>query len=161
LTDSFDSAFTALLGNEGTYSDSKDDPGGETMWGVTARVARAHGYAGPMRDMPRDVAKAIYQRLYWNPLRCDEYDPRVAFQIFDANVNGGRVIRWMQSAAGAPVDGRMGPATIAAVKATEPRGFIMRFTALRLQYLTVCNDWKAFSAGWAHRIASNLMKGAS
>jgi len=157
----FNKAFTDLIGNEGRYSNDPQDPGGETMWGVTARVARAHGYAGPLRDMPRDTAKAIYHRLYWAPLRCDEYDPRVAFQVFDANVNGGNVVRWMQSAAGAAVDGLMGPRTVAAVKATEPRGFIMRFLALRLQYMTVCRDWRAFSAGWAHRIANNLSRGAS
>ncbi|HIA2409759.1 TPA: glycosyl hydrolase 108 family protein, partial [Burkholderia contaminans] len=34
---SFDDAFEALMGNEGGYSNSPADPGGETMWGITAR----------------------------------------------------------------------------------------------------------------------------
>ena len=34
------------------------------MWGVTERVARRRGYAGPMRDMPRQTAKDIYFSEY-------------------------------------------------------------------------------------------------
>jgi lysozyme family protein len=49
---------------EGGYSNNPNDSGGETMWGVTDRVARANGYAGPMKDMPREVAKNIYFASY-------------------------------------------------------------------------------------------------
>ena len=63
--------------------------------------------------------KAIAKKLYWDPLRLDELDTRVAFQIFDANYNGGHPVIWMQGAAGAKVDGLIGPATIAAVQATD------------------------------------------
>ncbi|CAB3777666.1 hypothetical protein LMG28614_00434 [Paraburkholderia ultramafica] len=44
--DSFEDAFKALIGNEGGYCFNPADPGGETMWGVTARVARSQGYNG-------------------------------------------------------------------------------------------------------------------
>ncbi len=33
--------------------------------GVTERVARAHGFAGAMRDFPREDAARIYRRIYW------------------------------------------------------------------------------------------------
>jgi lysozyme family protein len=158
---SFDDAFDALIGNEGGYSNNRADPGGETMWGVTARVARAAGYAGAMRELPRDTAKAIAKKLYWDPLRLDELDPRVAFQIFDANYNGGHPVIWMQGAAGAKVDGLIGPATIAAVQATDPLRFLLRWNALRLTYFTSLNTWQTFGKGWAHRIANNLSKGAA
>lgn len=82
---SFDGAFDALIGNEGGYSNNPKDPGGKTMWGVAERVARAAGYTGPMRELPRDTAKAIAKRLYWDPLHLDQFDPRVTFQIVDAN----------------------------------------------------------------------------
>ncbi|MBP0589268.1 hypothetical protein J8I87_05960 [Paraburkholderia sp. LEh10] len=158
---SFDDAFDALIGNEGGYSNNSADPGGETMWGVTARVARAAGYAGPMKDLPRDTAKAIAKRLYWDPLRLDELDARVAFQIFDANYNGGHAVIWMQGAAGAKVDGLIGPATIAAVQATDPLRFMLRWNALRLRYFTSLQTWSTFGKGWANRIANNLTKGAA
>lgn len=41
--DNFEDAFRALIGSEGGYSFNPHDPGGETMWGVTARVARSAG----------------------------------------------------------------------------------------------------------------------
>ncbi|MPW17865.1 hypothetical protein GCT13_13195 [Paraburkholderia sp. CNPSo 3157] len=158
---SFDNAFDALIGNEGGYSNNPADSGGETMWGITARVARAAGYTGAMRDLPRDTAKAIAKRLYWDPLRLDELDARVAFQIFDANYNGGHPVIWMQGAAGAKVDGLIGPATIAAVQATDPLKFMMRWNSLRIRYFTSLKTWLNFGKGWANRIANNLWKGAA
>lgn len=158
---SFDDAFDALMGNEGKFVDNPKDPGGATMWGVTERVARAYGYAGPMSELPRDTAKAIAKGLYWDPLKCDEYDPRVAFQIFDANYNGGHPVIWMQGSTGAHVDGLIGPETIAAVKAADPHKFILRWNSLRLSYYTSLKTWPTFGKGWANRIANNLMKGAA
>ncbi|WP_175741444.1 glycoside hydrolase family 108 protein [Burkholderia ambifaria] len=158
---SFDDAFDALVGNEGGYSNNPKDPGGETMWGVTARVARAAGYAGAMKDLPRDTAKTIAKRLYWDPLQLDQFDPRVAFQIFDANYNGGHPVIWMQGAAGAKVDGIIGAATIAAVQSTDPLRFILRWNALRLNYFTSLATWPTFGKGWSRRIANNLTKGAA
>ncbi|MCG1019773.1 MULTISPECIES: glycoside hydrolase family 108 protein [Burkholderiaceae] len=152
----FDDAFDKLIGNEGGYSNNPHDPGGETMWGVTQRVARAWGYTGPMRELPRETAKQIAKALYWDPLHCDRYDARVAFQIFDANYNGGHVVIWMQQASGAFADGKLGPKTIAAVQAVDPELFIMRFIAARLTYLTALQTWPSFGRGWARRIATNL-----
>lgn len=157
---SFDDAFDALIGNEGGYSNNPKDPGGETMWGVTARVARAYGYTGAMKNLPKETAKAIAKKLYWDPLRLDTFDPRVAFQIFDANYNGGHCVIWMQGASGAKVDGLIGPATVAAVQATDPLKFMMRWNALRITYFTSLSTWATFGKGWANRIAANLKKGA-
>lgn len=157
---SFDDAFRALIGNEGGYVNNPADPGGETMYGVTARVARAHGYAGSMRDLPLETAKAIAKQSYWDTLHLDEFDARIAFQMFDANYNGGATVRWAQQASGAPVDGKIGPNTIAAIKATDPHLFVMRFLAYRLKYLGSLKTWPSFGRGWSARIADNMLKGA-
>jgi lysozyme family protein len=158
---SFDDAFKSLIGNEGGYSFNPADPGGETMWGVTARVARASGYAGPMKDLPLEKAKQIARTKYWDPLSLDDFDPRVAFQIFDANYNGGLVVLWMQKASGAEPDGKFGPDTVAAVKAAEPLKFMMRFAAYRVRYLKGLHNWPNFSRGWMDRMAQNLLIGAA
>ncbi|TDN70402.1 glycosyl hydrolase 108 family protein [Paraburkholderia sp. BL10I2N1] len=157
---SFDDAFTALIGNEGKYVDNPADPGGATMWGVTERVARASGYTGAMQDLPQDTAKAIAKKLYWDPLHLDEFDPRVAFQILDANYNGGHCVIWMQGASGSAVDGLLGPHTIIAVSKTDPLKFMMRWNALRLRYYVSLRAWVTFGKGWINRIANNLLKGA-
>lgn len=153
----FDTAFDRLIGNEGGYSNNPDDPGGETMWGVTARVARAVGYTGPMRDLPRDLAKTICRQLYWNPLRLDELPEQIGFHVLDANYNGGHAVLWMQQAAGAKADGKLGPATIAAVQACNPYLFILKFTALRGLYMTNLKTWVSFGKGWARRLFTNQL----
>ena len=38
-----------LIKREGGYVNNPNDKGGETCWGITVAVARANGYAGPMR----------------------------------------------------------------------------------------------------------------
>lgn len=61
---SIDSIIEGIIGREGQYSNHEADRGGETMWGITIAVARANGYFGAMKDMPRDVAKSIYMNRY-------------------------------------------------------------------------------------------------
>lgn len=41
-----DEIFDAVLGKEGGYVNHPDDKGGPTKWGITGKVARAHGYQG-------------------------------------------------------------------------------------------------------------------
>ena len=50
----------ATVQKEGGYSNNPNDSGGETMWGITAAVAREVGYTGAMKDMTRAQAIAIY-----------------------------------------------------------------------------------------------------
>src|SRR5437868_3463196 len=61
-----------LIEREGGYVDHAADKGGPTCFGITEAVARAQGYRGPMRQLPRDEAAAIYRRLYWLRPRLDE-----------------------------------------------------------------------------------------
>lgn len=160
MTPSFISAFESLIGNEGGYVNNPKDPGGETMYGVTARVARAHGYTGAMRDLPLATAQEIAKSEYWDKFDCDEFDPRIAFQVFDTAYNGGYPAKWLQLAVGANPDGKIGPATIAAVKAADPTLVIARFNAYRISYYTSLKTWPDFGRGWANRIAHNLLLGA-
>jgi lysozyme family protein len=158
---SFDDAFTALMGNEGHYSDNPADPGGATCWGVSERIARAWGYTGDMRDLPQDTAKLIAKKWYWDPYLCDQYDPRIAFAVFDAAYNGGLPAKWLQSAVGTEPDGIIGARTIAAARGADPLRIVMRFSAYRLKYLGNLKTWQSFGHGWANRIADNLIKGAA
>lgn len=157
----FDDAFDALMGREGEYSNNPADTGGETMYGITERVARAAGYIGSMRMLPRVTAKAIAKRNYWDPARCDEMDPRVAFQVFDTIFNGGAAVKWLQMSAGASPDGVIGPATLAAVKLADPLKLILCFNAYRLMYLASLKTFPTFGHGWTNRIAANLLKGGA
>ena len=90
-----DAMIDALLDREGGYVNHPADKGGPTCFGITEAVARAHGYAGPMRRLPREEAGAIYRRLYWLRPRFDEVakrSPRVAEELFDTGVNMGPAV---------------------------------------------------------------------
>jgi lysozyme family protein len=122
-----------LIAREGGYSDNSRDAGGATMWGITEAVARANGYGGPMRELPKATAKEIYRRLYWTRPGFDLVDnsaPRIAAELFDTGVNMGPAVAttFLQRALTALnrrgldypdliPDGRIGPATLAALHA--------------------------------------------
>lgn len=154
----FDAAFHHLLGHEGGYVNHPDDPGGETNWGVTKVVARAHGYQGLMKDMPVDVAKAIYKKSYWTPVRADELPPAIRYAVFDAAVNSGvgTSVRWLQQSVGATPDGVLGPKTLAAINEVNPDGLLRKMLGRRLRAMTDMKGWPSFSAGWARRVATLL-----
>ena len=81
---SVDELLDGLLQREGGYVNHPADRGGATCWGITQAVARAHGYRGAMRQLPRSEAAAIYRRLYWLRPRLDavaERSPAVAAEL--------------------------------------------------------------------------------
>lgn len=154
----FDTAFDRLIGHEGGYSNHPDDPGGETMWGVTIAVARANGYAGPMRDLPRDTAKTIYRAQYWDKVKADSMPFPVAFQVFDAAVNHGpgQAAKLLQRTVGVADDGIIGPKTLAAVAARGAAAILLAFNAEREQFYTDLKTWPSFGKGWSRRVVANL-----
>lgn len=154
----FDVAFDKLLGHEGGYVNHPSDPGGETRWGITARVARLNGYEGSMRDLPVEVAKAIYAKDYWIPCRCEDLPPAVRYAVFDAAVNSGvkQSITWLQRALGVDDDGIFGTQTMIAVKQQNPEALLRKLLSQRLRFMTELTSWQAFGRGWARRI-SDLM----
>jgi lysozyme family protein len=123
----------ALIEREGGYVDHPADRGGATRFRVTEAVARALGYRGAMRVLPRDEALAIYRRLYWLRPRFDQVArraPRIAAELFDTGVNMGPAVAatFLQRAltalnrngkdfADLVPDGRVGPQTLTALDA--------------------------------------------
>ena len=121
----------ALIEREGDYIDHHADRGGPTRFGITEAVARANGYGGVMRHLPRGVAADIYRRLYWTRPRFDavaERSPAIAGELFDTGANTGPSVatsflqralnalnRGARDYADIAVDGRIGPATLAAL----------------------------------------------
>lgn len=128
----------SLLAREGGYVDHADDRGGPTNFGITQAVARAAGWTGSMRSLPRDLAISIYRQRYWIDPRFDavaRQAPRIAAELFDTGVNTGTgvAIGFLQRSLNVlnrqgrdwpdmPVDRVIGPTTLAALG---------RFCALR------------------------------
>jgi len=87
-----DALIDAVIDREGRYVNHPADRGGPTRWGITEAVARAQGYAGEMRTLPRAEAAAIYRRIYWLRPGYDRVGlraPKIAAELFDTGVNMG------------------------------------------------------------------------
>ena len=88
----FSPAVAKLIESEGGYVDDHTDKAGETNFGITLAVARAHGYTGEMKDLPREFAEKVYKESYWDPFWLDSAATTTqeqAEQLFQAAVNMG------------------------------------------------------------------------
>jgi len=124
-----DVALEDLLAREGGYVDHPADRGGPTNFGVTEQVARAFGYAGAMRDLPRATALEIYRKRYWLPFYPVSLRyPGLAYELFDTGVNMGPkvAVKFLQRSLNVlnrghvdypdvPVDGDLGELTLHAL----------------------------------------------
>ena len=159
----FEQSFNKLMAHEGGYANNPADPGGETMYGITIRVARAHGYNGPMRDLPLSEARRIAKIAYWDVVRADALPDLVRFDVFDACYHSGpeRAVKLLQQAlgfTGKDVDGIFGKNTLARVQSADPKELDKRFNGYRLRFLASLGTWPSFARGWARRIANNLIE---
>lgn len=154
----FDEAFERLIGHEGGYSNNPKDPGGETMWGITKRVAEANGYHGSMASLTLAAAKEIARREYWTPCKAESFAGAIGFQLFDIAYNSGvsTSAKLLQRAVGVKDDGIIGPATIAATNKMEPLTVVCLLNAKRIKFYTSLGAWPTFGKGWANRAADNL-----
>jgi lysozyme family protein len=171
-----------LVGREGGYVNHPADRGGPTRWGITEQVARAYGYQGGMRELPRELALEIYRKRYWIApgfQKVAEVMPTLAAELFDTGVNMGPAVpaRFLQralnglnrSASDYPdiaADGLLGPMTLAAIAALRnKRGAMAETVLLRLvdslqcaRYLEVAEkreSQEAFLFGWvANRVGA-------
>lgn len=130
---SIDKLIDGVIGREGRYSNDARDSGGETMFGITHRVARACGYTGEMKNLTREKAIAIYREQYViRPGFADiiPISEPIAEELVDTGVNmgPGKAAEFLQMALNAlnnqgkdfadiAEDADVGPGTIKALKA--------------------------------------------
>lgn len=176
-----DDILAEVLRSEGGYVNDPRDAGGETNWGITLRTARANGYNGPMRDMPRETALAIYRRQYVDAPGFDRValvSQKIAAELVDTGVNMGPKVasiflqralnglnRQAKDYADVAVDGVIGSQTITALRAFIARRsaegeqrLLLLLNALQGErYLSLAEGRAAnetFLYGWLGRVAA-------
>lgn len=162
----YDQDLHELLKSEGGYTNNPHDPGGPTNYGITIfdyrMYVKPHATAADVRNMSLDDAKRIYKDKYWNKMRCDDLPAGVDYAVFDFGVNSGisRAAKYLQEIVGADVDGSIGPATLAHVRAYvsnhggEVKGAEALVDAIcekRLAFLERLSTWSVFGRGWKRR----------
>lgn len=166
---SLELALKFTLPFEGGYSYDKDDPGGETKYGIdtpTFDMAKSKGLvkSQTVKDLTLEEAQKIYEELYYKPAKCDEMPAWLAVMVFDTAVNQGigTAIRLLQQAlnkfgADLTVDGEIGAETLGAIKKAidKPKDLITwfcTFRALRYVFIITANKrLEKFAPGWFRR----------
>ena len=157
----FAASLKLVLKSEGGYVNNPKDPGGATNKGVTLATFRRYVKpAGTIKDLKAltdDQAGIVYRRQYWDAIVGAELPDGVDYAVFDLAVNSGpgRAARYLQQVVRVnAVDGRIGPATLKAVRAMPAADVINALCDRRLTFLRGLLGWPTFGKGWASRVKS-------
>lgn len=177
------SAILAILGSvfymEGGYVNDPKDPGGATNHGITEAVARQHGYAGPMRFLPKEMAEEIYIEDYIikpNFHEVTKLSEAVGHKLIDTGVNTGtyRSSVWFQKSLNAvnrngqdyakiSEDGKIGKGTLTAYQGLQKKRGKVEACKMMLKtvdayqtmhYLTL--NMPTFTPGWVINRSGNV-----
>lgn len=157
-----------LVENERGFVNHPKDPGGATKYGITiSTLARWRGQpvtVDDVRALSPAEAIEIFHAWYWLESGCDKLSqPLITCLIFDVAVlfGPGVAALFAQKAAmdcGYPiaVDGQIGPESMAALNAVDPRAFAGRFHhGLKQRISALVTKRPAshvFRDGWQNRI---------
>lgn len=151
--------FAFTYKEEGGYSNDKHDPGGATNLGIIQTEYNAYRQskglpAVSVRQITHAEADEIYSKKYWAKVDGDDLPLGIDLVLYDYAVNSGpsRAISYAQRVLGLRADGVMGPVTLEALKAADPKTFINRYDDLRLSFLQGLAIWKYFGKGWKARV---------
>lgn len=175
----------SILAYEGGYVNNPDDPGGETNYGITKKVAVAKGYTGDMKKMPVEFAQGVYRTDYIDKpgyLPYMKMSLAIGHKLSDQGVNVGttRATKWIQRALNSlnmdgqlysqlKVDGVAGPASWKAYqKLIDKRGqqgacsIILKMLDAQqmMHYIELTENpklkMKTFMYGWGDKRIGNI-----
>ena len=158
-SEKFEKAVNYVLANEGGYVFDKNDPGGETKYGISKNSYPSLN----IKALSLDEAKKIYYCDHWLKGKFEQIpDENVATQVFDLSVNLGIrgttiVLQRALRAVGIDVaeDGVWGPQTQSGVIFSEPAILLAAIKSEAAGYyrtLAVQNpNLKRFLNGWLNR----------
>jgi lysozyme family protein len=162
MLNNLDTALGLIFGHEGTFSnrDRKADPGGATMYGITAAVLGRYRNLGrdatpeETKALGRDEARAIVIAYYARPVRFNDLPPGADYAVLDFAVNSGpgQAVRSAQKVVGVRQDGVMGLQTVAAIEQYGATRFVQDYCAERLAFMKRLKNWKQNARGWTIRV---------
>lgn len=162
--DRFEHCLGEILRHEGGYVDHPSDPGGATNMGITRKTLARWRKVSPWTGLPkaavealtRDEAALIYRAHYWNTAKAGAMPAGVDLALFDFAVNSGpdRAARVLQAALRVAADGEIGPVTLAAVEAADPKRLVNDLCDRRLGFLRRLASFSVFGRGWTRRVAA-------
>ncbi|MDX0180835.1 hypothetical protein GOC16_08215 [Sinorhizobium meliloti] len=155
----FKRALSLVLKHEGGWSDHPKDPGGATMKGVT--LASFRQYVKPtatkadLRKITDEQLATVYRRHYWDAVHGAELPDGIDYAAFDFAVNSGpsRSAKYLQAVVGVTQDGRIGPATLRAIRSKGSADVVNALCDKRMAFLEDLSTWPTFRKGWTRRVS--------
>jgi lysozyme family protein len=146
----FETVIAVVLSHEGGYVNDPRDPGGETKFGISKRQYPTVDIAA----LTYDDAVKIYRADYWDKYKVAQLPPHLRLTFFDCAVNQGgpRAVKFLQAALGVPVDGLIGPKTIAAATLMPKSRLLREFTKRRLEAYSANPNYETYGKGWTRRL---------
>lgn len=155
-----------ILQWEGGFVNDPDDLGGATNMGVTIGTYEAYcrkkGYPRPTVERLKNLTKEewhnIFKSLYWDRWKADSINNQAVANIIVDWVwaSGVHGIKRPQKLLGVAADGLVGPKTIAAINAADPRKLFDAIKADRAKFIDeICKARpknEKYRKGWMNRI---------
>lgn len=157
LTTVIDAVILAEVGNkpDGGFTNDPLDKGGRTAYGISEK---ANPEAWADGKVTEDEARAVYFKKYVEGPGFDKIPyTKLQHQLIDFGVNSGPfvAIQRLQEALGVVADGKIGPATLAALEKAKPEAVNNEVVALRVKlFCKICvkNPTQLkFLNGWVNR----------
>ena len=152
----FQQAVALTLQHEGGYVNDPADPGGATNMGITQRDLPET----PIQNLTVAQAVAYYSNTYWKGLYSSLTSQQLANKLFDWGVlyGVGTAVKVLQGVLGIKQDGLFGPASLAAVNATDGVMLLEEYKNSMLihasRVVAANPTLTKFLAGWVRRINS-------
>lgn len=155
-----------ILQWEGGFVNDPDDLGGATNKGITigtfTEYRRKKGLSAPTVKDLKNISDAewhnIFKSLYWDRWKADEIKSQSVANILVDWVwaSGVHGIKRPQKLLGVAADGLVGPKTIAAINAADPKKLFYTIKADRAKFIDeICKARpknEKYRKGWMNRI---------
>ena len=153
-------AFTdEVIKIEGGYVNDPDDPGGETKYGITKRLAVSLGYTKRMIDMTKEEAKELYRLSFWNGSLVSSIMNDAAFNIYLLSIHSGnkQAILILQRAVGVTADGIAGAETLNAISKASESLLIEALCYRTLDFYVIISPKTRYKyiQGWRNRLLAS------
>lgn len=163
-----------ILKWEGGYVDHPNDPGGATNMGVTIGTAKSLGLKydknkdgkitkADIKLLTKKDAMEIMKYHYWDKCKADQITSQAVANILVDWfwMSGVNATKGIQRLVGVNVDGKIGPASLAAINKQNEKDLVERLYEARRQfYKTIISrnsKLKSFEKGWTNRL-NDLIK---